>query len=165
MTCFPVHILKCSVQIEGNRTPITSNDLIEKSLGKFGIICVEDLIHEVGNRLGHLDLLSDDKFWCNFCWAISRLNLFWQMMILLNICYEQLDGFEFYVRFLRSWPLAPTSSTPPTSCGPSSWTPPPVDGGRRSTTSSRVSGSNAFQCMLNDVTISDTSCLSQFMRL
>ena len=39
------------VQIEGNRTPITSNDLIEKSLGKFGIICVEDLIHEVTNLL------------------------------------------------------------------------------------------------------------------
>ena len=34
-------------QIAGNRTPITSNDLIEGSLGKFGIICVEDLIHEV----------------------------------------------------------------------------------------------------------------------
>ena len=34
-------------QIDGNRTAITSNDLIEKSLGKFGIICVEDLIHEV----------------------------------------------------------------------------------------------------------------------
>merc|ERR1712059_77947 len=35
------------VKVEGNRTPITSNDIIERSLGKFGIICVEDLIHEV----------------------------------------------------------------------------------------------------------------------
>merc|ERR1712088_51841 len=35
------------VKINGNRTPITSNDLIEGSLGKFGIICVEDLIHEI----------------------------------------------------------------------------------------------------------------------
>ena len=38
----------CSVfQINGNRTAITSNDLIEGTLGRFGIICVEDLIHEV----------------------------------------------------------------------------------------------------------------------
>merc|ERR1712045_205359 len=35
------------VKIAGNRTPITSNDLVEGSLGKFGIICVEDLIHEI----------------------------------------------------------------------------------------------------------------------
>merc|ERR1712032_250299 len=28
------------VKIAGNRTPITSNDLVEGSLGKFGIICV-----------------------------------------------------------------------------------------------------------------------------
>ena len=34
-------------QINGNRTAITSNDLVEGTLGKFGIICVEDLIHEV----------------------------------------------------------------------------------------------------------------------
>merc|ERR1712179_113508 len=34
------------VKVSGNRTPITSNDIIEGALGKFGIICVEDLIHE-----------------------------------------------------------------------------------------------------------------------
>merc|ERR1712032_1052512 len=53
------------VKINGNRTPITSNDLVEGSLDKFGIICVEDLI-------------------------------------------------------MRFCPLDPTSSMPPTSCGPSS---------------------------------------------
>merc|ERR1711962_1520700 len=35
------------VKIDGNRKPITSNDMIEQSLGKFGIICVEDIIHEI----------------------------------------------------------------------------------------------------------------------
>merc|ERR1711962_1770612 len=35
------------VKINGNRTAITSNDLVEGTLGKFGIICVEDLIHEI----------------------------------------------------------------------------------------------------------------------
>lgn len=34
-------------KINGKRTPITSNDLIENSLGRFGMICVEDLIHEI----------------------------------------------------------------------------------------------------------------------
>merc|ERR1739845_186890 len=32
------------VKIDGNRTPITSNEVIESKLGKMGIICVEDLI-------------------------------------------------------------------------------------------------------------------------
>merc|ERR1711879_120538 len=35
------------VKLDGKRTAITSNDIIEKQLGKFGIICVEDLIHEI----------------------------------------------------------------------------------------------------------------------
>merc|ERR1719173_394387 len=35
------------VKVEGNRTAITSNDLVEAHLGKFGIICVEDLINEI----------------------------------------------------------------------------------------------------------------------
>merc|ERR1712024_69688 len=32
------------VKVDGKRTPITSNDIIEERLGKFGIICVEDLV-------------------------------------------------------------------------------------------------------------------------
>merc|ERR1712098_312331 len=35
------------VKIDGKRTPITSNDLIEQQLGRHGIICVEDLVHEI----------------------------------------------------------------------------------------------------------------------
>merc|ERR1719377_502411 len=31
----------------GQRIPITTNDIIERNLGRFGIICVEDLVHEI----------------------------------------------------------------------------------------------------------------------
>jgi len=34
-------------KVDKRRVPITDNDIIEKSLGKFGIQCVEDLIHEI----------------------------------------------------------------------------------------------------------------------
>jgi large subunit ribosomal protein L7e len=29
------------------RTPLTDNSIIEEALGQFGIICIEDLIHEI----------------------------------------------------------------------------------------------------------------------
>jgi len=53
------------VKIAGNRTPITSNDLIEGSLGKFGIICVEDLIHEI------LSVGPNFKYASNFLWPFK----------------------------------------------------------------------------------------------
>lgn len=34
-------------KIDGQRVALTDNQIIEKSLGKFGIICMEDLIHEI----------------------------------------------------------------------------------------------------------------------
>lgn len=34
-------------KVNGSRIPITSNQVIEESLGKYGIICMEDLIHEI----------------------------------------------------------------------------------------------------------------------
>ncbi|ODV92777.1 hypothetical protein CANCADRAFT_1370 [Tortispora caseinolytica NRRL Y-17796] len=34
-------------KVNGQRLPITDNAVIEESLGKYGIICVEDLIHEI----------------------------------------------------------------------------------------------------------------------
>jgi large subunit ribosomal protein L7e len=34
-------------KIRGERIPLTDNELIEKELGKFGIICIEDIIHEI----------------------------------------------------------------------------------------------------------------------
>merc|ERR1711862_280771 len=35
------------LKVDGKRTPITSNDLVESTLGRHGMICVEDLIHEI----------------------------------------------------------------------------------------------------------------------
>merc|ERR1712058_179559 len=34
-------------KVKGQRTPLTNNDVVESNLGKYGIICVEDLIHEI----------------------------------------------------------------------------------------------------------------------
>jgi len=35
------------VKVDGQRLPITDNKLIAQTLGQYGIICVEDLIHEI----------------------------------------------------------------------------------------------------------------------
>merc|ERR1712166_1038279 len=35
------------MKVDGKRTPITSNDVVEETLGRFGIICVDDMIHEI----------------------------------------------------------------------------------------------------------------------
>merc|ERR1712173_333450 len=53
------------VKVNGNRTPITSNDIIEAALGKFGIICVEDLIHEIMN------VGPSFKYASNFLWPFK----------------------------------------------------------------------------------------------
>jgi 60S ribosomal protein uL30 len=34
-------------KVEGRRIPLTNNEIIEKKLGRHGIICMEDLIHEI----------------------------------------------------------------------------------------------------------------------
>ena len=34
-------------RVNGQRVPITDNSIIEKHLGKFGIICLEDIVHEL----------------------------------------------------------------------------------------------------------------------
>ena len=34
-------------KVNGQRIPLTDNEIIEKELGKYGIICVEDIIHEI----------------------------------------------------------------------------------------------------------------------
>merc|ERR1712032_413631 len=56
------------VKVDGNRTPITSNDIIEAKLGKMGIICVEDLIHEV------LTVGPNFKYASNFLWPFKLNN-------------------------------------------------------------------------------------------
>merc|ERR1712158_296156 len=56
------------VKVNGNRTPITSNDIIEEKLGKMGIICVEDLIHEV------FTVGPNFKYASNFLWPFKLNN-------------------------------------------------------------------------------------------
>jgi len=34
-------------KVDGKRIPLTDNRIIEASLGKYGITCVEDLVHEI----------------------------------------------------------------------------------------------------------------------
>merc|ERR1712083_847040 len=53
------------VKREGCRTAITSNDIIEQSLGRFGIICVEDLIHEI------VTVGPNFKYATNFLWPFK----------------------------------------------------------------------------------------------
>jgi large subunit ribosomal protein L7e len=56
------------VKVDGNRTPITSNDIIEGKLGKMGIICVEDLIHEI------FTVGPNFKYASNFLWPFKLNN-------------------------------------------------------------------------------------------
>merc|ERR1711876_15243 len=56
------------VKVDGNRTPITSNEVIESKLGKMGIICVEDLIHEI------LTVGPNFKYASNFLWPFKLNN-------------------------------------------------------------------------------------------
>jgi large subunit ribosomal protein L7e len=49
---------------DGARIPIQNNEQIEKHLGKYGIICIEDLIHEIANCGPHFKQAN------NFLWYI-----------------------------------------------------------------------------------------------
>jgi 60S ribosomal protein uL30 len=49
-------------KVEGRRIPLTNNEIIEKKLGRYGIICVEDLIHEIYTVGPHFKQAS------NFLW-------------------------------------------------------------------------------------------------
>merc|ERR1719179_92889 len=60
-------------KVDGRRVPLTDNAIIEKELGKHGIICVEDLIHEIftvgpafkeaNNFLWHFKLNTPNGGW------------------------------------------------------------------------------------------------------
>ncbi|XP_028405051.1 60S ribosomal protein L7-like [Dendronephthya gigantea] len=56
------------VKIDKQRIPITDNSLIEQNLGKFGIICVEDLIHEIFTIGPHFKEAN------NFLWPFKLSN-------------------------------------------------------------------------------------------
>merc|ERR1712021_20953 len=53
------------VKIDGKRTPITSNDLIENTLGRHGIICVGDLVHEI------MTVGPNFRYASNFLWPFK----------------------------------------------------------------------------------------------
>jgi len=49
-------------KVDGRRIPIVDNKTVEASLGKYGIVCVEDLVHEL------LTVGPNFKFASNFLW-------------------------------------------------------------------------------------------------
>jgi large subunit ribosomal protein L7e len=55
-------------KINGQRVKLTSNDLIEKTVGKHGLICMEDLIHEIYTVGPHFKEAS------NFLWPFKLNN-------------------------------------------------------------------------------------------
>ena len=55
-------------KVDGNRVRLTDNDIIEKSLGKHGIICIEDLVHEIVTVGPHFKEAS------NFLWPFKLNN-------------------------------------------------------------------------------------------
>jgi large subunit ribosomal protein L7e len=52
-------------RVDKQRIPLTNNGIIEKALGKFGIICIEDLIHEIYTVGPHFKEAN------NFLWPIK----------------------------------------------------------------------------------------------
>jgi len=60
-------------KVDGRRTPLTDNAIIERQLGKYDIVCVEDLIHEIftvgpafkaaNNFLWHFKLNTPNGGW------------------------------------------------------------------------------------------------------
>ncbi|CAI5438510.1 unnamed protein product [Caenorhabditis angaria] len=55
-------------KVDGSRIPITDNNIIEQSLGKFNIICAEDLVHEIATVGPHF------KEATNFLWPFKLNN-------------------------------------------------------------------------------------------
>lgn len=53
------------LKVDGKRTPITSNDLVESNLGRHQIICIEDMIHEV------VTVGSNFKYVSNMLWPFK----------------------------------------------------------------------------------------------
>jgi len=52
-------------KVQGRRTPLSSNEVVEQSMGKHGIICVEDLIHEI------FTVGPNFKYASNFLWPFK----------------------------------------------------------------------------------------------
>ncbi|EGS17775.1 60S ribosomal protein uL30 [Thermochaetoides thermophila DSM 1495] len=55
-------------KVNGQRIPLTDNAIIEENLGKYGIICIEDLIHEI------FTVGPNFKQAANFLWPFKLSN-------------------------------------------------------------------------------------------
>jgi len=55
-------------KVNGQRIPLTDNAIIEENLGKYGIICMEDLIHEI------ISVGPNFKQASNFLWPFKLSN-------------------------------------------------------------------------------------------
>ena len=49
-------------KVDNKRVAITSNQVVEEALGKSGIICIEDLVHELYTSGDSFDIVN------NFIW-------------------------------------------------------------------------------------------------
>ncbi|KAG9471962.1 ribosomal protein uL30-like [Eleutherodactylus coqui] len=56
--------------VNGKRVPLTDNNMIEEQLGQLGIICLEDVIHEL--HAAGSNFRAVNKFLCPFRLSISR---------------------------------------------------------------------------------------------
>ncbi|KAM4694953.1 ribosomal protein uL30-like [Discoglossus pictus] len=56
--------------VSGKKVALTDNTLIEEQLGQYGIICLEDLIHELYTAGEHFSEVN--KFLCPFRLSVSR---------------------------------------------------------------------------------------------
>lgn len=86
-------------KINGQRIPITSNQLIEDRLSKSGIICMEDLIHEIFTVGPKFKLAS------NFLWPfkVSFLTICCKMLLIVWLSmFDKLDKCQFisFIYFL-----------------------------------------------------------------
>lgn len=56
--------------VNGKRVPLTDNALIEEQMGPHGVICLEDLIHELHTAGEHFPEVN--RFLCPFALSVSR---------------------------------------------------------------------------------------------
>ncbi|XP_063814574.1 ribosomal protein uL30-like isoform X2 [Pseudophryne corroboree] len=56
--------------VKGKKVPLTDNNMIEEQLGQLGIICLEDVIHELYSAGNHFTRVN--RFLCPFQLSISR---------------------------------------------------------------------------------------------
>jgi len=56
------------VKVNGRRTALFTNEIVEKNLGHYGIVCVEDLVHEIYTQGKHFQKVN------NFLWSFKLNN-------------------------------------------------------------------------------------------